>query len=94
MIDGDAKTEPSYSCPSSIELRLHKHTHVQEISPLTIVKKQISDSLADSAERDGSYAKVGCDVVLGNPFDNIGSFLEQFLISLSRRVFEVGEEEL
>ena len=53
----------------------------------------MSDSLADSAERNRRYAEVGCDKPLRHSFNDSGLILQQFPVSLAGSGLKIGKEE-
>ncbi len=62
--------------------------------PLTIVKKNGSDSPANPAQGHGGNAEVRCNVMLGNALDDRGVFLQEVEVPLTRAVPQVRDEEL
>ena len=80
--------------PPIVQQLLHQHTHADELPPLTIVKKFLSGSSADSAERHRRYAEIGSDQVLRDTLDNVGVFPHQGQVPLPGSALKVGEKKL
>lgn len=71
-----------------------KGRHFSRAGTITFVKKCLSATVSDAGERNGGDAEVGSYVVLRHSPNNVGTFFEQFFVTLLRSVLYSGQKEL
>ena len=51
-------------------------------------------AISNTGQRDGSDTKIGSNVMLRNPLDDIWVFLQQFFVPLLWRILDTGQEQV